>query len=484
MFIVQLPDIIIKEWVKSYLTHDDYRFFINASKKYFGSLKRETIYFALNEEKSVEYYQNDLFRERLLSLVTDGYKQISLNFNSSFTFDSNEIIAHKISCYQLEVFPDVEVLKVWRRFNTPEVPLPPRLKDLILYNCFNLTKGDHLSHLNKLSLFAADKLTDIKPLENIPYLHFYHCEAIQNFSILTHLKQTSLKIHNCPQLSDVSTFRNIRHLAVSFCPLVSDLSPLYGIYDLSLIGCEIKDISKLGGHHYLAIESCRDIVTGYECLLNIPHVTLRSCKIPNFEVLKYVKTLSIDRVLSFEAANEIKHARTVTLPYSDAACPVLKDIYELTFNSFEPPDSLQSISQMRNRRLTLHCDLLDINHEFPPQIQHFIIHRSEQIVQMIQQGKAAASFRFLHSLRIDSCNNLEHVDGLRDIPVLTVSFCTRLRNVCGLGCNRSVEISNCSEVTDVSSLATVPIVTLRNCSGIQDYSSLSKVPRLKILSYK
>ncbi len=481
MLVVQLADIIIKEWVKSYLTHDDYRFFINASKKYFGLLKRETIYFAFNEEKSLEYYQNNLFREKILTLVADGSKQISLSFNSGFILNSNEIIAHKISCYQLTTFPNVEVLKIWRGFNTSEIPFLSRLKDLTLYNCFDLINVDHLSHLIKLSLFAPNKLADIRALENIPHLNFYQCDTVQ-FSIFNSLKQKTLQIHNCPQLSDVSTFRNLHRLALSFCPLVSDLSPLYGIYDLSLVGCKMKDISKLGGHHYLAIESCHEIVTGYECLLNIPHVTLRSCKIPNFEVLKNVKTLSIDKILSFEAANEIKHARTVILPYSDAACTVLKEVYDLTFNSFEPPDSPQSISNMRNRKLALHCDLLDISEEFPPQIQHFTIHLSKKIVQMIHQGKAAQSFRFLHSLRIDSCDDLEHVNGLGDIPLVTLSYCKRLANICGLGRNRSVDITYCLEVKEVNSLATVPIVTLRNCTGIQDYTCLSKVPRLKILS--
>ncbi len=60
------------------------------------------------------------------------------------------------------------------------------------------------------------------------------------------------------------------------------------IYDLSLEFCRsIKDISGIGNHHRLNIETCPIFshLIGYESLVGIPHVSLIRCDISDVSVL-------------------------------------------------------------------------------------------------------------------------------------------------------------------------------------------------------
>lgn len=60
VLIFDLPDVIIKQ-LQSFLSYDDIHYFMNTSKRYFSCLKQETIYFSLNQEKSLEYVENERF---------------------------------------------------------------------------------------------------------------------------------------------------------------------------------------------------------------------------------------------------------------------------------------------------------------------------------------------------------------------------------------------------------------------------------------
>ena len=53
MMFIDLPDVIFA-LLQNYLTNDDYHYLLNASRQYFGDLKRRTIYFRLNAKKSKE----------------------------------------------------------------------------------------------------------------------------------------------------------------------------------------------------------------------------------------------------------------------------------------------------------------------------------------------------------------------------------------------------------------------------------------------
>lgn len=89
----------------------------------------------------------------------------------------------------------------------------------------------------------------------------------------------------------------------------------------------------------------------------------------------------------------------------------------------------------------------------------------------------------LQSIRLADCD-IEHVNGLINIPKVFLNGCNKLKDVNGLGNNHSVDIRYCVKLKRVDNLATVPIVTIIGCRSIEDYSCLKNVPRLKVLRTK
>ncbi len=62
----------------SYSTHADFRYLLNTNKGSFQSIKRRLIVLNLNETKSQEYLTDVSFREKVLSVVEDGWKQVDV----------------------------------------------------------------------------------------------------------------------------------------------------------------------------------------------------------------------------------------------------------------------------------------------------------------------------------------------------------------------------------------------------------------------
>lgn len=65
--------------IRSYATHDDFHYLLNASKQSFQDLKRRLIVLNLTPKKSVQYLTDALFREKVLKVVENGWKQVNVN---------------------------------------------------------------------------------------------------------------------------------------------------------------------------------------------------------------------------------------------------------------------------------------------------------------------------------------------------------------------------------------------------------------------
>ncbi len=470
VLIVDLPDVIIKQF-QSFLSYDDIHYFMNTSKRYFSCLKQETIYFSLNQEKSLEYVENEQFREKLLKKVKDGRKQISLTFDRRFPSEIRDLIAHKIHFGTSSLyFPQaVSSLSLVPSRELKEIPFLPSLQDLSINFCENIVNVVTLSHLNRLELGSASELTDITPLQNIPHLSFIACTNIRDFSVLNSSRQRSIRI-SISEVSDVAFCRNVHRLTLSECNNLIDISPLHGIYDLSLIACKnIEDISSLGNHHRLCLLHCRSIKKGFKCFEHIPNVKVNGCEIPDLSVFRYAKRL---RVYLFPSMKDTLFE--------------LKDIPDLGVftSSFHAHDKeLFEIKNLKNTRLTFDNDRININYDsFPSQLRRLKLENCFQIVKIINEEKTSI-FRYLQTLHIRDCS-IEHVNGLGDIPTIILQSCSELYDISGLGRNRCVEILYCPRLCYICSLTTVPLVTLIGCEGIRDYSCLSSVPRLKIIKPK
>ncbi len=493
-FISYCPEEIFRI-IQTYLSYDDYHYFMNTSKQLFASLKRKTVYFSLDRKRSFQYLTEVNFQRLLLSKVVNGWDQIKIHYKEVSLGIPSDLPVHAIvgSVCPLPV-------KEWNNFQSIvchcpkgriEIPPIPNVKNLHLffYTQDKLSRESiNLTALSHLSTFCLNHLRvkDISPLKDIPELSLFSCEVVTDFSMFCN--QRILKINRCRGLSDVTSFKSIRTLELSNCVNVTDVRPLKSIHDLSLFGCPgITDISCLGNHHRLLICQLADNLTGYDCFLHIPHASLVRCNIKDVSMLRYAKSVYLSKCSEIDDVSSLRNVKKVQISMGRMlfglnelqAVPDLSLTFENSKGN-EVPRECIVLSQ--NKRLQLSSALIGIESlsMFSPKIEHLTIKRSETICRLISEGQGS-SLQYLTSLTLEYMS-LQHLEGLGNIPTVKLFYCSQLRDLRGLGRNRCVKVSYCSDLEDVSSLATVPIVTIKCCKKLTEksYECLQYVPRLKI----
>lgn len=481
--LVDLPESIFRSF-SDFVSNDDYRCFMNASKEYFTVVKRQTIYFSLNAEMSSKYLMSDHFQQLLLSKVENGWKQIRVNFPFDIPAVPSNLPLHKIVSklgsigdHRL-VGLNVEIVHGVQEVR--QVPKIPQIRGLKLYRCKELQDLSNLSHLSSLSIIHGQIVREIKPLENIEELWLEGCPMVKDYSMLNGSKQKTLYLKTCPNLTNVMNFAGIRNLTLSCCDNLEDVSPLRGIYDLSLLECsKVRDIRGLGDHYRLRLRFLHENLLGYESLLHIPHVSLACCDISDLQVLQYAKTVNLWSCNHFTDVRPLKKAEVVVLErcYGVANLSELGNIPELHLTAWDLKKS--EATKLKNKSLVLR-EVQGSHFKVLTNIRHLTVYSMKTFTRAMNERKSQ-NFQHLQSLRIEACEKLTHVNGLGDIPLIKVISCKALTDISGLGRNREVEITKCDALINVSSLATVPIVTIVCCKNVYDLTSLANVPRLKVI---
>lgn len=481
--------------IQTYLSYDDYRYFLNTSKQFFASLKRKTVYFSLNVKSSFQYLTDIDFQRLLLSKVENGWDQITIRYQGLPNIPSDLPIREIYG-----VFCPLPI-KDWNKFKSIvctypkdqiEIPPIPNVKSLhlVLSTFDNISREsmnnlNAFSHLSKLWINNL-KVKDISPLKNISDLALYSCDMITDFSMFCN--QRVLKLNNCPGLSDVTSFKSIRRLELINCCNVTDVTPLNNVYDLRLISCPaITDISCLGNHHRLIINQLASNLTGYECLLNIPHVSLVGCNLKDVSILRYAKSVSLSQCSEIKDVSPLRNVKKVEILMERILFGLheLQTVTDLSLHFQNLPEQeipFDFIVHFHNKRLELISHFVRVNSlsMFSSKIEYLTIRWSENISRLINEGQGS-SLQYLTYLALEHMS-LHRLEGLGNIPTVKLSHCSRLRNLQGLGQNRCVEVMSCFDLKDVSSLATVPIVTIKRCDKLTEksYECLRNVPRLKI----
>ncbi len=486
--VMDLPESIVR-YLGSFISNDDYHYFLNTSKEFFRVVKRQSIYFSLNAESSSWYVTHQDFQELLLSKVENGWKQIGLNFRRNLPTIPPSLPVHKIvsktGAITIEQIVGLQI-EVVALQNVREMPMIPHLRELKLSKSTTFSDVSNLSHLSKLTIIDGPDVRDIKPLENIPELWLEGCPLVQDYSMLNALKQKKLYLKNCPNLVNVNNFAGIRTLELSHCANLVDVSPLHGIYDLSISHCrKVTDISDLGGHHRLCLRFLNDVLTGTESLRQIPHVELTVLPIDDLDDLEFAKSVKLFSCSDIVDVSPLKSAKSVVIEGNSNIKDLtpLKDVPELEFIA-ETLLIRTTLNKLRNHFLKLiDCQFksMKTSNAFR-NFQHLRIFNNPSIVHLIDEGKIDG-FLSLQSLELEFCEQLTHVDGLGDIPTIKIISCKNLTDISGLGGNHHVELRSCNGLVDVTSLASVPIVTIVECDKIQDYQCLKNVQRLKIIRY-
>lgn len=485
-----------------YSTYDDFHYFLNTNKQSFQEFKKRLIIFNLSPGKSLQYLTDVSFRERVLSLVENGWKQVNVNirlegedFWERLLNRESNLPIYSMNCRRtskyfhtadpLDRLAHIRVLTGIHCRNS--IPPIVGVKELKIDHLMDVEDVRNLSHLDKLEVMESLGNIDMTPLKDIPNLSLYNCEMIENFSIFHHTRQKSLVLTYCPHLLSVESFQMIHHLELRECDNLVDVTPLYGIHSLTLDQCgKVKDISGLGGHHRLSILSCSVDMIGYESLLHIPHVSLGPNNIVDVSVLRFARSVSLVCCNKVTDVSPLANVKEVELIW----CPFIQDMRSLmnvdTLKILTRDGHLMKHEEFRNHKLILGGSRFEGNFSaFQPTVKELTLQSSVLFTSFltIEEHNLSFYFKDLQSLTLNSLG-IKSVNGLGDIPHLHLKDCNCLIDITALGRNRSVKIVECHHLKDVRSLVTVPIVLIKLCNKIIDYDScgLENVPRLKIIT--
>jgi len=186
-FIPYIKDIIKYKIIDIHklLVHNDIKYIDNdAIKSLFFSYKIN-----FNRDLSKRFYNNNIFRKILLSLIDDEFDKYIFSLNLSW---SN--------------IKDLKPLSRLKNIDTLDLSWCKALSDL------NALKN---MNINKVELIACENIIDVSPLLNVNILILRFCDNI----------------------SDVSSLGNVTILDLSYCTGIKDISSLKNISSLNLTGC-------------------------------------------------------------------------------------------------------------------------------------------------------------------------------------------------------------------------------------------------------
>jgi hypothetical protein len=105
-------------------------------------------------------------------------------------------------------------------------------------------------------------------------------------------------------------------------------------------------------------------------------------------------------------------------------------------------------------------------------------------VEEAEEGQLLKDLHFkfpnLFSVKIESCDEIQSLDGLKTIPVVFIGFCEELRDISGLGENKSVYIEECIGISNFMSLKNIPKVTIKRCPIFSNGHEVENVGQLTL----
>jgi hypothetical protein len=109
-----------------------------------------------------------------------------------------------------------------------------------------------------LKLFDCPRVTDVGALGNVPTLSLQHCLGVTDVRALGRVQKLSLR--NCQGIRDISALGGVPSLDLSFCHGVTDVSALAGVRSLCLAYClGVTDVDALAGVRNLCLRGCSNL---------------------------------------------------------------------------------------------------------------------------------------------------------------------------------------------------------------------------------
>jgi hypothetical protein len=152
----------------------------------------------------------------------------------------------------------------------------------------------------------------------------FSCINLLNYNTLYHLQ--SLSIYNTNSITDVSCFKSIKTLKLSACPNITDVSTLGDVHELRLFYCQgITDVSALGRVYRLDLSNSKN-VTDITALDKVHTLNLSYCsQITDVYSLKQVFEFHL-AYFQGSALSSLRNIEKLSLFH----CPNISDITMLT----------------------------------------------------------------------------------------------------------------------------------------------------------
>jgi hypothetical protein len=480
--------------IHSYLSHSDYRQFMNCNKSIFLPIKYETVFYDFNEvfewktnfpdfefeEQRIEYC-----KEFLQYNVKNKRKQIemSINFISKESFFLYSDLFHGIS-------------KLTVNFIALGAATMPRLSfenisSLIIQDTFSLKSLNvfKLQNLISFKISNAPNLKDINRLSDLPQLkkvEIGFCNELIDISSLKIIPQ--ITIYNCDLLSDISVFGKNQNffyfVAAKNDVIIPNVSQFQNVKEFMLGGTfessnfSEKEINTVTTNLGLKNFSENEVIVPYtfrnlisvnlsgldlrSWTLEIPNlrsVTLESCLIPHLGAFNTARRLSVTRIYISNADFQYD--------WQFRNLKVLKIIDCSLFISFTCPRSITFLE-------VTDCIHLE-------KILGMSIVQNLEVSNCPELNNLQGLTNCMKSILIAKLPKLEDMSFLKNIPLVAICDCPHFIDGNLIQTAEEVFLKNCPLISDISMFGNLNELYVKKCGKITKLTGLENVRKISII---
>ena len=321
------------------------------------SYRQDWIYFQLNKSSSFRFYENNLFRERILSLVRRPISQLSLNLllrsemllNNSIISYVHSIKLSSSDCFNyrhiidLSLFCHLGFLRI-ENCQVINFHLPKNIEHITLKNCVTESRiqlSPNYCPIWKFISCASIAVLELHP--SIIHIDIYNSPDFTSLLDNQTIKELGLYNVRSFEFIELQYFCLLTSLTIS-CETLSTIPSLpFGLKHLFLFDCfELRDLPKLPSLTLLWIRSCNKLteISGFPelRLLKLFYSKIHAIKnLLNLKKIELLKCCFLQTISNCPNLNYLKMETCPQLNLREQDFPVLKKIefFKRGFHSFE-----------------------------------------------------------------------------------------------------------------------------------------------------